>query len=697
MLQSTHTAPSAPHTAHQRLDIPTQTREAQIAPQTWREADNSVELVWTTGARRRAYDWMADTLYDEELAVDDTSVDMSRFESGSVQVLDNHRAGAGTDAILGIAERGWLSNGEGRALIKLRTSTPDLAAKAADVKAGLIRAVSFGYSVQRYDITPAHMRTDGGSVPLYRAVRWTPQEISFVAVPADPNAGTRSQATAQAHPCEFVRADQPMTAQNQTRAIHQEPHAMPQPINTQAQVDDAATRAAADTAAQAAAQAAAQTAADTAATRAADITELCARHGVADLAAGMIRAGKSVDQARAAVLESLAQRDAARGGHVNTGSIRTVQDEVQTRLDGMQEALLSRLDSRVKLTDNGRQYRSLSLLEMGRNHLQARGENVNGMDKMRLATEMLHFRSGAMMHTTSDFANIMANVANKRLRSAYDENPGTYAMWARRAPNAPDFKNISVAQLSGAPDLLRTNEHGEFTYGTMRDGAETYSVVTFGRIVSLTRQAIVNDDLRAFDRLVGAYGTSARRLENRTVYSILTANAAMGDAVALFSGVSGARLQTNVQTGAGSALQLSSLTTGRTLMRLMKGLNSEELNIAPAYLIVPATLEQTAYQLTSSNYVPATAATINEFRAGGRTAVEPIVEPLLDGTSTTQWYLAANSSQIDTVEYCYLDGAEGPVIESEPGFEVDGVSYKCRLDFGAKAIDFRGLHRSAGA
>jgi hypothetical protein len=674
------------------MDMPAQMREAQIVPSTYRDEDASVELVWTTGSRRRAYDWMADTVYDEELEVSPEAVDMTRFEAGSVQVLDGHRAHGGTDAILGIAARGWIAGGEGRAQIKLRTSTPELAAKAADIKAGLVRAVSFGYSVQRYEITRAQDRTDGGNVPLYRATRWTPQEISFVAVPADPHAGTRSQTPAQGHsttatPCEFVRA---------ANAQPQEPSQMPAPQNTTV-VDDQ-TRAADAAAAQAAAaQAAAQAAAAEAATRSADITDLCTRHGVPALASGLIRGGSTLDQARAAVLEEMARNDSARGGHVNVGSIRTVQDEVQTRMQGMEEAILSRVDSSVKLTDNGRRFRSLGMLEMGRDYLHARGVSTIGMDKMRVAAEMLNFRSGAGMHTTSDFASIMANVANKRLRNAYDENPGTYAMWARRAPNAPDFKNISVAQLSGAPELLRTNEHGEFTYGTMRDGAETYAVLTHGRIVSLTRQAIINDDLRAFDRMVGAFGNSARRLENRVVYAQLTANANLSDGVPLFSAVTGARLQANVQTGAGSALQLSSLSAGRAAMRLMRGLNDEELNIAPAYLIVPAALEQTAYQLTSANYVPATTGAINEFRAGGRTAVMPVVEPLLDAASATQWYLAASNSQVDTVEYCYLDGAEGPVIEQEVGFEVDGVSYKCRLDFGAKAVDFRGLHRSAGA
>lgn len=153
----------------------------------------------------------------------------------------------------------------------------------------------------------------------------------------------------------------------------------------------------------------------------------------------------------------------------------------------------------------------------------------------------------------------------------------------------------------------------------------------------------------------------------------------------------------NLSTGAGSALALAGLTAARLAMRTQTGLQGEQLNIAPSYLIVPAALEATAYQLTSSNYVPATQANINEFRNGGRTSVEPIVEPLLDAASATAWYFAANAGQIDTVEYCYLDGAEGPMIESEVGFEVDGISYKCREDFAAKAIDFRGLHKANGA
>lgn len=662
-------------------DMPIQLREAQIVPASFNEAQRTVDVVWTTGARRRAYDWYNDTPYEEELAVTPDAVDMSRFDAGTVQVLDGHNVYGGVRAILGIATSGSITGGEGKATLRM-SGNPDNAGIVGDIQAGIIRSISFGYSVQRYEITRAQDRTDGVNMPLYRAVSWTPQEISFVPVPADANASTRSQ-PAHGLPCEFIRAAVAQPAQ------HQEATTMTD-AELQAQRDqEAATRAAEQSAAVTAATAAAQA---TERQRAADITALCTRHGMADKASAFIADAKATpDTVRAAILDAMVSADGQQGAaQRNVTRVYTMNDETKTRLEGIEEALSHRVDAKTKLSDNGRQYRGMSLIEIGREHLERGNFNTRGMSRMELAGNILAFRSGGSL-TTSDFASLLANVANKRLRTAYQENMPSYQRWARRAPDAPDFKSMSVVQLGGAPDLLQVNEHGEFKYGAMTDGKETYSLLTFGRIVSLSRQALVNDDLRAFDRLVGAFGNSAARLENRTVYAILTANANLSDGTALFA--SG---HANL-AGSGAAISVTTLGAGRAAMRLQKGYQAEELNLAPNFLIVPATQEALAYQYTSANYVPTQPSGVNEFRAGGRTALEPIVEAVLDAASTTAWYLAADNGAIDTVEYCYLEGAAGPVIESEPGFEVDGISYKARLDFAAKAIDYRGLYKNPGA
>ncbi len=364
--------------------------------------------------------------------------------------------------------------------------------------------------------------------------------------------------------------------------------------------------------------------------------------------------------------------------------------KIQERTRGMVSAMHQRLNPTAPATLEGRAYRSMSLIEMAREFYEMHGRNTSGMSRMDFAREALKTRGGAMQ-ASGDFSTLLADVARKRLRDAYQENPATYQLWARRAPNAPDFKQINVVSISGAPALLRVAESGEFQYGTIGSGSESYSVLTYGRIVSFTRQAMVNDDLRSFDRIVQAFGASARRLENRLVYSQITENGNLSDGSPIFDASHG-----NLGTGAGSWLSAQSLAAGRTAMRTQKGFDGEPLNLGPAFLIVPASLEQLAYQLTSDQYVPAKTADINEFRTGGRTSLQPVIDPLLDSTSASAWYLASATSMVDTVEYCYLDGAEGPVIESQEEFGIDGTSFKCRLDFGAKTIDRVGLYRSNG-
>jgi hypothetical protein len=74
----------------------------------------------------------------------------------------------------------------------------------------------------------------------------------------------------------------------------------------------------------------------------------------------------------------------------------------------------------------------------------------------------------------------------------------------------------------------------------------------------------------------------------------------------------------------------------------------------------------------------------------------PVIEPRLDASSLTGWYLAARPGLIDTIEFCYLEGQDGVYIETRQGFDVDGYEIKARLDFAAAAIDYRGLQQNAG-
>lgn len=685
MPQTNASAPAA-----QIRDLPVQTRAATLVPSTFNEAENTVEVVWTQGAIVRRYDYWSEKPYDEALEVTPEAVDMSRFEAGTIQVLDGHRTYEGVSAILGIAQRGWIEGGEGRAIVRL-SQRPELAGIVADIKAGVIRAISFGYSVQRIEITRAQDRTDGVNVDLYRAVRWTPQEISFVTVPADAGAGTRSNPSADpaksnathGMPCEFTtRAAAQPTTQEQQR--------MPQANQAGEGGQTAAT-----TTTQASPEAQTRQAPQPTSLapvfdgqRAADIVALCLRHNLPELQADLLRGQSTMDQARAAVLTALDQRSQENASGPTT-SIRTVGDEHETRMRGIENALMQRLDPNAQLDDNGRQYRAMTLVEMAREVAEGLGHRTRGMSRAEIVNVALRVRAG--MHGTGDFPALLGGVGQRVLRAAYDQAPSTFQLWARRAANLPDFRIRQAVGVGADVELKQLNEHGEYTYGSLSEDVAGYRAFTFGRSLAITRQMIVNDDLDSLTRTGTKFADAARRLENRLVYDQILKNLRMSDGKPLFHADHG-----NLLDGPGSEFSLEALSALRTVMRKQKGLDGESLNIAPAYLLVPSDLETLAYQYTSPNYQPTKTGDINEFRTGGRTALEPIVEPLLDAISPTAFFLMARAGQIDTVEYAYVDGYEGLRTETFASEDVDGVKLRATLDFAAKALDYRGMAKSAG-
>ena len=643
-------------------DIPLQSRLMPVA--SVNAAARTIEVVWSTGADVQRMDPWTGERYVERLSMDPAHVDLSRLERGA-PLLDTHGRYRLSD-VIGVVEKAWIVGTEGRALVRF-SDREAVEPIWRDVQAGIIRNVSVAYAVRKYEITkPADGR------PVWRAIDWEPHELSFVPVGADAGAGSRSaDKPGQAlYRCEFIDTDpagsdlpkeRNMTKPNPaTGAV---PAEQPDPEAHLQQAAADATRAATR--------------------RADDIALACRAHKLPmERFVELLNSDKSAER----IARELNEAAVGREEETPTRSglrIETLVDETETRREAMAEAILHRVMPGAALPDRAREYRHFSLLRLAEETLTAAGTRIRGMAPMQIAER-------AMM-ATSDFPAILANVMNKRLRAAYAENQPSYRRWARRAPNAPDFKTLTVTQLSGAPDLLPVPEGGEFKQGRLSDGKETYAMATYGRKIVLSRQAIVNDDLNAFDRFPLAFSAAAARLENRLVYAQLTANAALSDGDALFHA-------NHANLGTGGAISATTLTEARKLMRKQKGLQSEELNITPAYIIVPAALEQVAYQFTSSNYVPAKPSDVNEFRAGGRTALEPIVEAILDANSATAWYLAASpmTSGVDTVEYCYLDGAEGVYLESQMGFDTDGVQLKARSDFVAKAIDFRGLVKNVG-
>lgn len=127
------------------------------------------------------------------------------------------------------------------------------------------------------------------------------------------------------------------------------------------------------------------------------------------------------------------------------------------------------------------------------------------------------------------------------------------------------------------------------------------------------------------------------------------------------------------------------MDAARLAMRRQTAPGGMLIDVTPRFVLVPPELETTAEQVLS-----VIAATKTE-DANPFSNLTLLVEPRL--TDTGQFYIVADPATVDGLEFAYLEGAPGPQLETKVGFEVDGILFKVRLDFGGGWIDYRGWHR----
>ncbi len=342
----------------------------------------------------------------------------------------------------------------------------------------------------------------------------------------------------------------------------------------------------------------------------------------------------------------------------------------------MAEALAARFGGPAP-GDEARQYLRLRVVDMAKHILVTRG----------LGTGMLSNASIVQraMHTTSDFPVLLGETGNRLLRQGFQSYQGGVRQICRES-SMPDFRAKTKVQISEAPQLEKVNEAGEFTRGTMSEAKESYSLSTFGKVFSLSRQALVNDDLGAFADMTVRLGRSASEFVNGKLVDLLTSNPVLNDGVATFHASHG-------NLGTAGVISETTLTEALKMMRLQKGLDGKTaIDVTPKYLVVPAALEVVAKKWLRQ--INATKATdVNAFSG----ELQLVVDPRLDAKSAISWYLAADPASVEGIEYSYLDGEPGPVVETRMGFDVDGAEIKVRLDFGCGVVEFRGLFKNAGA
>lgn len=595
---------------------------------------------------------------NEILSHDEGSVDLTRLNEIGV-LLFNHNS----NNVLGKVERAWLDTTLRKCKAIVKFDNDDESEKIFQkVKNGTLRGVSVGYSVDCWEEVRNGSTSSNGRFtgPAEIATKWSPTEISIVSVPADPNVGVgRSLGDNESESSTENNDDDEQTEDENESTENDESKRSNDPKNITRNEENNMDK-------EAILQAERK--------RTSEINTLSRKFNM-DLTR-FIDDGTSVEDVRSYVLNEL--------GNKNTPIIEGIQvtaDESDKFRSAASDSILLRAGIENKdMAEGANSLRGLRLRDLAIESLRLEGKDATRWDDQKL------FRTA--LTPGSNFSSILDNTVNKSLLDAYNSQVSTYKAWTTPG-SVPDFKDVSRYRLSEAGNLELITENGEFKHDEMKDEGIKTSLLTYGKKFSISRQALINDDISILTKLPQAYVRAADRGINKLVYKMLCENGKIYDGVELFHN------KHNNLAKSDGPIRVETLAQARKSMRTQKNLRGDEvLNISPKYLIVPAALETHAEQFLNSLSDADTTNSniINPFR----NKLKLIVDPELDTYSETAWYVVANPNDCGTIEVSYLNGKDTPTLESAVSFENLGMNFRIYMDYGVNILDFRGLYKNNG-
>lgn len=293
--------------------------------------------------------------------------------------------------------------------------------------------------------------------------------------------------------------------------------------------------------------------------------------------------------------------------------------------------------------------------------------------------------------STLDISGILSNVANKFLRRGFDAIESAWReISARRSVS--DFKAVTWYRLTGDLKYEEVPPSGEIKSGTLGEASGTIQARTYGRLLMISRQDIINDDLDAISRVPQRLGRGAALKLNEVFWTEFL------DDSAFFTSGNG-----NLLTGANSALGIPALTTAETTFVTQTDDDGNPLGVEPRILLVPPAIRALAAKLMASAETRDPSATgevgtANPFAGRFRVVSSAYLQSsAIPGSSSTAWYLLADPNDIPVIEVAFLNGREAPVIESaDADFDVLGIRMRGYHDFGVSKVEFRAGVKSTG-
>ena len=296
--------------------------------------------------------------------------------------------------------------------------------------------------------------------------------------------------------------------------------------------------------------------------------------------------------------------------------------------------------------------------------------------------------------STMSVPGILSATANKFLLDGWGGGDMAWQDITGRK-SVKNFQTHTSYRLSGTMKYAKVGAGGELTHGTVSESTYDNKVDTYGRMFSITRTDLINDDLGALTAVPRELGNGANESFNEVFWTEFLNNTTS------FFHTNNA----NVSTGAGSALGIVGLTNAEVAHMAQTKPNGQPLGVLPSILLVPPALYRTALALMAAPTVVSTTTAntplpdANTFSGNYKVVTSPYMSnSAYTGSGSAVWYTLVDPSRYAVIETAFLNGKDSPVIEqAEAAFNVLGVQMRAYHDFGCNLQEPRGGVRSAGS
>lgn len=330
-----------------------------------------------------------------------------------------------------------------------------------------------------------------------------------------------------------------------------------------------------------------------------------------------------------------------------------------------------------------RRYRRLGLEE-----LLLRAAQANGYPHTSIRSDY----GGALRaaFSTSHLGGILSNVATKFLLDGFTR---IEAAWREITAVRPvkDFKPVESYRLGVNARYEKVAPGGELKHGRLSEEKFTNQADTYGKMLSIPRQDILNDDLGALTNAPRVLGRGAAMNLNEMFWREFCDNATF------FTAANGCLLD-----GVDTALTIDGLTKTEVAFASKTETDGYPLAVTPTILLVPTALGVPAAALMNSleirENVGAAYPTTNPHTGKFRVVKSAwLGSPAVPGSDPQAWYLLADPKDLAVIEVAFLNGQEQPAIETaEADFNVLGIQMRGFHDFGVSKQDPRGAIKMMG-